>query len=163
MENIQDYYKRILKGQDLSLPEKKSWELILENNKNNEDSIAYSEDERKIYSKDLEIVKKNNGKIYLAKENDKVVGLIMGIIREPESDFDYCRPNKLGEVIELIVTKNIRSKGIGKTLLDKMEEYFKDNQCKTINIDVFGYNDIGKSFYKKEHYHDRLITMSKKI
>ena len=117
----------------------------------------------KIYSKDLEIVKKNNGKIYLAKENDEVIGLIMGIIREPESDFDYCRPNKLGEVIELIVTKNIRNKGIGKTLLDKMEEYFKDNECKTINIDVFGYNDIGKSFYKKGHYHDRLITMSKQI
>lgn len=87
----------------------------------------------------------------------------MGIIKESESDFDYCRPNKLGEVIELIVIKNIRSKGIGKTLLDKMEEYFKDNECKTINIDVFGYNDIGKSFYKKEHYHDRLITMSKEI
>ena len=126
-------------------------------------NIINDDYEEKIYSKDLEFVKKNKGKIYLAKENDKVVGLIMGIIREPESDFDYCRPNKLGEVIELIVTKNIRSKGIGKTLLDKMEEYFKDNECKTINIDVFGYNDIGKSFYKKEHFHDRLITMSKEI
>lgn len=53
-------------------------------------------DEEKIYSKDLEFVKKNKGKIYLAKENDKVIGLIIGIIREPESYFDYCRPNKLG-------------------------------------------------------------------
>ncbi len=48
MENIQDYYKRTLKDQFISFPEKKSWELILENNKDNGDTIAFSEDQRKI-------------------------------------------------------------------------------------------------------------------
>ena len=117
----------------------------------------------KIYLKDMEEVHNNQGKVYLAKEKEVIVGLIMGVIRRPVKEFDYERLNNAGEVIELIVTKNIRSKGVGSLLLKKMEEYFQSQNCKTINIEVFGYNDIGKNFYNKEGYHNRLITVSKKI
>ena len=58
-------------------------------------NIINDDYEEKIYSKDLEIVKKNNGKIYLAKENDIVVGLIMGIIKEPESDFELLQTKQV--------------------------------------------------------------------
>lgn len=77
----------------------------------------------------------------------------MGVVRKPEVDIGYERKDNMGEVIELIVTKNTRSKGIENKLLKKMEEFFKEQECKTINIDVFGYNDIGKSFYIKNNYH----------
>ena len=33
-------------------------------------------------------------------------------------------PNR-GEITELIVSKNVRSKGIGNMLMNKIEEYFK--------------------------------------
>lgn len=117
----------------------------------------------KIYLKDMEEVNNNKGKIYLAQEDNKIIGLIMGVIREPVIEFDYERLNKMGDVIELIVTKNIRSKGVGHQLLSKMEEYFKNEDCYTINIDVFGYNDIGKNFYMKNGYHTRMMTVSKRI
>ncbi len=117
----------------------------------------------KIYLKDMEEVNNNKGKIYLAQEDNKIIGLIMGVIREPVIEFDYERLNKMGDVIELIVTKNIRSKGVGHQLLSKMEEYFKNEDCCTINIDVFGYNDIGKNFYMKNGYHTRMMTVSKRI
>ena len=65
--------------------------------------------------------------------------------------------------LKLIVNKNTRSKGVGRKLLKKQEEYFENQNCKTINIDVFGYNDIGKNFYFKNGYHTRMITVSKKI
>ena len=117
----------------------------------------------KIYIKDMDEVKNNNGKIYLAQENNQIVGLIIGVIRKPIVEFDYNRLNNMGEVIELIVTKKVRSKGIGYKLLNKMEVYFKSQNCYTINIDVFGYNDIGKRFYFKNGYHTRMMTVSKKI
>ena len=117
----------------------------------------------KIYLKDMEEVNNNKGKIYLAQEDNKIIGLIMGVIRKPVIEFDYERLNKMGDVIELIVTKNIRSKGVGHQLLSKMEEYFKNEDCYTINIDVFGYNDIGKNFYMKNGYHTRMMTVSKRI
>lgn len=117
----------------------------------------------KIYTKDMEEVKNNKGKIYLAQEGKEIVGLIIGVIREPIVEFDYERLNNVGEVIELIVTKRIRSNGVGYKLLNKMEKYFESQNCHTINIDVFGYNDIGKNFYFKNGYHTRMITVSKKI
>lgn len=47
-KNINDFYKEILKGKDVSIPDIKSWELIKEKNKNNSDLIALSEADKKI-------------------------------------------------------------------------------------------------------------------
>ena len=113
---------------------------------------------------DLEEVKNNDGKCYLAIENGKAIGLIMGIIvKFNQYDYlDYKCP-KRGEITELIVTNKIRSKGIGQELINKMEEYFKSVGCEYVIVDVFAYNDIGKNFYNKKDYHARMETMIKKI
>lgn len=113
---------------------------------------------------DLEEVKNNNGKCYLAILNDKAVGLIMGTIpKYDEYDYlDYKCP-KRGEIIELVVTKNIRSKGIGKLLMKKMEDYFKSVGCEYILVDVFAYNDNAINFYNKNGYHPRMYIDIKKI
>ena len=113
---------------------------------------------------DLEEVKENNGKCYLAIENDKAVGLIMGtIIKYDEYDYlDYKCP-KEGEITELIVTSKIRSKGIGQALMNKMEEYFKSVGCEYILVDVFAYNENGIKFYDKQGYHPRMHVGIKKI
>lgn len=113
---------------------------------------------------DLEKVKNHNGKCFLAVENDKAIGLIMGTIREyDENDYlDYKCP-KEGEIIELIVSKKIRGKGIGQLLMDKMEEYFKSVDCKYVIVDVFAYNENAITFYNKKGYHSRMYTNIKKI
>ena len=113
---------------------------------------------------DLEEVEKNNGKCYLAVENNKAVGVIMGIIGTyDEYDYlDYKCP-KRGIVTELVVSKKIRSKGIGQKLMAKMEEYFKNLGCEYVLIDVFGYNDNALKFYFKQGYHARMLTTIKKI
>ena len=71
---------------------------------------------------DLEEVNENDGKCYLAIEDDKAIGLIMGtIINYDEYDYlDYKCP-KTGEITELIISKNIRSKGIGQQLMETMK------------------------------------------
>lgn len=113
---------------------------------------------------DLEEINKNNGKCYLAVENDKAIGLIMGCIF-PYDEYDYLdyKCPKRGEITELIVTNKIRSKGIGQELINKMEEYFKSVGCEYVIVDVFAYNEIGKMFYNKKNYHTRMKTMIKKI
>ena len=113
---------------------------------------------------DLDEVNKNNGKCYLAIENDKAIGLIMGTIPQyGEYDYlDYKCP-KRGEITELIVTNKIRSKGIGQELINKMEEYFKSAGCEYVIVDVFAYNEIGNNFYNKKGYHPRMYTNIKKL
>ena len=113
---------------------------------------------------DLEEVNKNNGKCYLAIENNKAIGLIMGCIF-PYDEYDYLdyKCPKRGEITELIVTNKIRSKGVGQLLINKMEEYFKGLGCEYIIVDVFAYNEIGKNFYSKNDYHPRGEIRIKKI
>ena len=113
---------------------------------------------------DLNELKEKNGKCYLAIENDKVIGLIMGcIVKYEKYDYlDYKCP-KMGEVTELVVSKNIRGKGIGKLLLNNMEEYFKSKNCEYIKIDVFSYNENAIKFYEKDGYHNRMEIKIKKI
>ena len=113
---------------------------------------------------DLQEVNENNGKCYLAIENDKAVGLIMGIIKKfDDNDYlDYKCP-KEGEITELIVSNKIRSNGIGQELMNKMEEYFKSVGCEYILVDVFAYNKKGINFYDKQGYHSRMYTEIKKI
>ena len=138
-------------------------EYILSIDKDNLDQL-HPKYRDKMAILDLEEVKNNNGKCYIAVENDKAVGLIMGIIiKFDEYDYlDYKCP-KEGEITELIVSKNVRSKGIGNMLMNKMEDYFKSLGCEYILVDVFAYNNIGINFYNKCGYHSRMYTNIKKI
>lgn len=117
-----------------------------------------------MYKLDINKVKKQNGKIYLYIKNNTAVGLIIGIIEEKD-EIDKLTNNcdKTGLVLELIVKNDVRENGIGKLLLDKMEEYFKALDCTKINIEVFGPNKKGLNFYKKNGYIIRDVIVSKKI
>ena len=113
---------------------------------------------------DLKEVEENEGKCYLAVENGKAVGLIMGIIRkyEPYDYLDYTCP-RAGTITELIISKNIRGKGLGQQLMSKMEAYFLEKGCTHIYIDVFAYNKNAINFYDKQGYHNRMHTVVKQI
>lgn len=97
-----------------------------------------------IFKMDMDKVRKQNGKIYLSLENNIVIGLVIGIVEEKD-EIDKITNDcaKTGSILELIVKNNIRGNGIGKSLLEKMEEYFKSINCKRINIEVFGPNIKG--------------------
>ena len=138
-------------------------EYILSIDEDNLDQL-HPEYREKMALLDLEEVNNYDGKCYLAIENNKVIGLIMGCIPHyDEYDYlDYKCP-KRGEITELIVTKKVRSKGVGQMLMNKMEEYFKNMGCEYIHVDVFRYNENGIKFYKKSGYHTRMLNMIKKI
>lgn len=118
----------------------------------------------KMASIDLEEVSKNKGKCFLAIENEKVLGLIMGYVRTYDKyDYlDYKCP-KSGEISELIVSKNIRGKGIGKKLIKKLEGYFKSIGCEYVFVDIFAYNKNAIRFYENENYHTRMLIDIKKL
>ena len=113
---------------------------------------------------DLDEVNNNDGKCFIAVENNKAIGVIMGIIgKYDEYDYlDYKCP-KYGDITELIVSKNVRSKGIGKALMEHMEEYFKSVGCEYVHVDVFAYNEIEINFYQKQGYHARMLIDIKKL
>ena len=113
---------------------------------------------------DLDEVKNNNGKCYLAIDNNKAVGLIMGIeVKYDEYDYlDYKCP-KCGDITELVVSKNYRDQGIGNMLMEKMENYFKSIGCKYVKIDVFSYNNKALDFYSKFGYYSRMNIVIREL
>ena len=138
-------------------------EYIVSIDKDHLDQV-HSEYRDKMAIKDLEEVNKYEGKCYLALENEKVIGLIMGCIF-PYDEFDYLdyKCPKRGEITELIVTKNTRSKGVGTLLIKTLEDYFKSKDCEYVLVDVFAYNEIGNKFYDNNEYHDRMHVKIKKL
>ena len=120
--------------------------------------VMVPEYKEKYFELDMEKVKMQNGKIFLSIEDELVNGLIVGVV-ETVDEVDKLTNDcaKTGEVLELIVSKKNRGNGVGKILLNKMEEYFKNIGCIRTNIEVFGPNVSGLNFYEENGYVVKMI------
>ena len=138
-------------------------EYIISIDKDNLD-VIHPDYKEKMAIVDLEELGENNGKCYLYVVDNKALALIMGCVR-PYDKYDYLdyKCPKTGIITELIVSKNLRSTGIGQKMIDEMEKYFKSIGCEYILVDVFAYNENAINFYSKKDYHSRMHTMIKKI
>ncbi len=115
------------------------------------------------FKKTMAEVNSCEGKIYLAVDNEEVLGLIIGLINNNEiKTYDFQAP-KRGHITELVVSKKARSQKIGTKLLNAMEEYLKTVGCKAILIDVFAYNEIANNLYTNSGYFERTNELMKKI
>ena len=122
-------------------------------------NIVGDEYKEKYFEKTMEDVKRYNGKILLYKDNEEIIGLIIGIIYNEETkNYDFKAP-KRGRITELVVDKEYRGRGIGKKLLLEMKKHLKSNGCEKIMIAVFGYNENAIRFYKKNGFHIRMMDM----
>ncbi len=116
------------------------------------------------FKKTLKDIRKNKGKMFVAVDNTNVVGFVCGYIETYTKwdKIDYVCPKK-GVITELVVDKNIRGGGVGKQLMQQMEDYFKSLKCEYVLLQVFAQNQGGKNFYDKLGYENSLINMLKKL
>ena len=113
------------------------------------------------YQKVMKEINEYHGKILLYKQDNQIVGLVVGYINnEKTNDFDFKAP-KRGRISELIVNNNFRGQKIGHKLLNIMEKYLKGQGCEAILIGVFGYNESARKFYEINGYHLRMTDMIK--
>ncbi len=116
------------------------------------------------FNRDMQMVKEQEGHIYLAKENNEIIGMVIGIIPpkdDEDRDTNTCARN--GAVLELIVSKKSRGNGTGKLLLSKIEDYFKEKNCENISIEVYAPNERAYHFYEREGYKPIEYIVMKKI
>ncbi len=117
----------------------------------------------KYFEKTMREVNGCNGKIFLAAENNSVIGLAVGIVESEETE-TYCfRAPKRGRITELAVTKNARNSGIGKALLHEAEAYLRALGCKELLLEVLADNTQACAFYKTKGYCLRTLEMMKKL
>lgn len=118
-----------------------------------------------LYSRSLlEKIKRNDGVIYVAQYNNKIIGIVAGIIlKQSKLDQLDFSVTKSGRVLELFIEEKYRNKQIGKKLMDKIEQYFRNAHCDIIRIEVFEPNIGAHRFYKKLGYMDRVIDLIKEV
>ena len=69
----------------------------------------------------------------------------------------------LGHIDELIVDKKFRGQGIGQSLLEKMTEIARENDCKRIELDSAFNRREAHVFYEKSGFENRAYLFSKKL
>ncbi len=107
---------------------------------------------------------KQEGLIILVYDKEKIVGCIAGIIeKQPKNNLLECIPTKPGRILELFVLDSYRGLGVGKKLMQKMEDYFKNNKCDVVRVEVFVPNKNAHNFYQNLDYSDSVVDMIKKL
>lgn len=97
---------------------------------------------------DEEKFSQNINKIIVAEINNLVVGTIKYLIKE-KLENSYTNYRKVLFIDALVVDVNHRKNGIGKILMQEMEKLAKDNNCSSIELNVWAFNDEAIKFYEK--------------
>ena len=107
-------------------------------------------------------VSRENGMIYLAEQNDHIVGCIAGVVQQPQDDLEtYASLD--GRIMDLVIAPEHRGNQIGKHLIAALEQHFRAHHCAHVRVECFGYNHGAYKFYAKCGYHDRSMEMIKKL
>lgn len=89
-------------------------------------------------------------------EYGKILGYIHGSCHPwPVSPFEHY-----GSLNTITVVEEARGRGIGKKLVNKILEWFKEHQIQHVSLHVDYRNDIALNLYRGvgfQHYHHRLI------
>lgn len=108
--------------------------------------------------------KNKHGKVYVAVNKDRVIGLISFYLRkQPKQDTFEVIDMKLGYIYMLFVQEQFRGHHAGKMLIEKAEEYFKQQGCTHSELGVFGHNIRAHEFYIENGYTNRDINMIKAL
>ena len=116
---------------------------------------------RKWYEKHYKkLIKRENSVFFVAEENGKIVGYILGEIEIPTHHHIYKRR---GYIRDAFVLEEFRRKNAGKKLTQELLEWFKSKGIKWIRVDAYTNNKVGISFWKKMGFKDYVIEMTKVI
>lgn len=99
--------------------------------------------------------------ILIVKENDKIVGMISGLIIKIKNDL-FLNSRIFGYLQYLFVEKKFRGKGIANKLKKELFNWFKKKKCDFIRIEV-GSTNPAKKIYKKWGFEEDAVKMIRKL
>ena len=108
------------------------------------------------------IIESNNGKIFIAEDNNEIVGHCIINIREIKNH-NMFHDMKNIEIDDLCVDEKHRKKGIGKKLFEEIKTYSKENGINFIELMVWEFNENARKFYENMGMKIRINRMEYKI
>jgi ribosomal protein S18 acetylase RimI-like enzyme len=104
----------------------------------------------------FDYINKDNAIVYVAIENDIVIGLLWMFIR------NYLMEKRL-HVNEVVVRQEFRGCGVGSKLINKAIEYAKISNLDSVDLCVSVENINALIFYKNKGFHIDSYLMSLRI
>jgi ribosomal protein S18 acetylase RimI-like enzyme len=96
----------------------------------------------------LEIIKDGDRPIFVAVEDEKVLGYVFCIFQKIENS-NILTPIKTLYIDDLCIDENARGKGVGKALYNFAVQFAKKQNCYNLTLNVWSCNQNVLEFYKK--------------
>ncbi len=109
--------------------------------------VPFKFSDNEAYKKYIKIINNPNYLIVVAKEDDKIIGTVSGIICE-------CLATSFLAIEAFIVKDGLRGKGIGKKMMDFLEIFSKDNNCSYSILVSSSHRKEAHKFYEKMGFID---------
>ena len=96
----------------------------------------------------MDIINSNNKNILVYEENYDIKGCLLYSIKQQGED-EYIYSRKYLYIDMIVVNKDEVRKNIGKELYFEAKRIAMENNCKSIDLNVWGFNKTAIEFYKK--------------
>lgn len=93
------------------------------------------------------------GLVILAKKGEKAVGFAHGMIKYLP---DYLGGFAVGSITHVYVDENSAGSGIGSTLVNLLEDWFREKKVHSVELQVIKGNPAAKKFWEKLGYLEEL-------
>jgi ribosomal protein S18 acetylase RimI-like enzyme len=105
-------------------------------------------------------ITKPDGCVFVAKDNDKIVGYLAGGLTQRES---YRNLPISAELENTYILEDYRSNGIGSKLYAEFLHWCKDKNVRKVVVEVSAQNELGLNFYRKNDFKDYSVILEADI
>jgi diamine N-acetyltransferase len=110
----------------------------------------------------LGLVADENVALFVAEVEEKLVGFVHAIIRDAPAILIFV-PRRYAIVDSIVVKSGYQNNGIGRILMDKMQEWAIAKGATSIELNVYEFNTSAISFYESLGYQTFSRKMSKEL
>ena len=94
----------------------------------------------------------DNRIIFIATNDDEAVAMVQLILKNADNDLELANSNEICHVHNLQVRKDFQRQGIGRKMMEYVEDHAKKLGKKIITLGVDGNNSRAITLYKKRGY-----------
>jgi diamine N-acetyltransferase len=108
------------------------------------------------------LIADENVALLVAETGGKLVGFVHAIVRDTPA-FPVFVPRRYAIVDGIVVKSGIQNHGMGRIIMDKMQEWATAKGATSMELHVYEFNETAISFYEKLGYQTFSRKMSKEI
>ena len=103
----------------------------------------------------IDMLKNPEEFLFVIEEDNKILGYAALRIKD--------KVTKTIWIDEIIIDGNYRNKGYGKKMIEQINTFAKENECKRIELNCWSFNENALNFYNKLGFVEQRVIFEKKV